>query len=77
MAAVVGEPDAYRGETVKAVVVLRDEYRRQSGDRGSGWSSMEWCRGRSWPLYKRPRVLEFRDSLPLSAAGKLLKRELR
>ena len=74
LAAVVGEPDAYRGETVKAVVVLRDEY-RAAGDRVRV-ELMEWCRA-ELAAYKRPRVLEFRDSLPLSAAGKLLKRELR
>ena len=74
LAAVVGEPDAYRGETVKAVVVLRDEY-RAAGDRVRG-ELMDWCRA-ELAVYKRPRVLEFRDSLPLSAAGKVLKRELR
>ncbi len=74
LAAVVGAPDEYRGETVKAVVVLREEYlsRRQELER----ELLDWCGG-YLAAYKRPRVLEFRDSLPMSAAGKVLKRDLR
>ena len=74
LAAVVGVPDAYRGETVKAVVVLRDEY--LSGQQRLRRELLDWCRG-ELAAYKQPRVLEFRDSLPLSAAGKVLKRDLR
>ena len=74
LAAVVGAPDAYRGETVKAVVVLREEY--LPGRPGLRMELMEWCRG-YLAAYKQPRVVEFRDSLPMSAAGKVLKRDLR
>ena len=74
MAAVVGEADTYRGETVKAIVVLRDEF-RDSQETLQG-ELLDWCRG-ELAAYKQPHVLEFRDSLPVSAAGKVLKRELR
>ena len=74
LAAVVGAPDEYRGETVKAVVVLREEY--LSGRRTLERELLDWCRGHL-AAYKQPRVLEFRDSLPMSAAGKVLKRDLR
>ncbi len=74
LAAVVGAPDEYRGETVKAVVVLREEY--LSGRRELERELLDWCGGHL-AAYKRPRVLEFRDSLPMSAAGKVLKRDLR
>jgi len=75
MAAVVGKADSYRGETVKAVVVLnrtcpsltQDEIRQELIDH---------CR-RDLAAYKVPRILEFRESLPMSAAGKVLRRVLR
>jgi long-chain acyl-CoA synthetase len=69
-AAVVGIPDSYRGETVKAFIVLKG---------GTALSSDEviaWCRERLAP-YKVPRQVEFRDSLPKSGVGKYLRRELR
>jgi long-chain acyl-CoA synthetase len=68
-AVVIGMPDPYRGETVKAFVVLKD-----------GGTTVEeiiaWCRERL-ASYKVPRQIEFRDSLPKSGVGKYLRRELR
>jgi long-chain acyl-CoA synthetase len=72
MVAVVGIGDAYRGEAVKAVVVLKAEHRRQI----SAAELLAFCRERLLP-YKVPRLVEFRDALPLSAAGKTLRRLLR
>jgi long-chain acyl-CoA synthetase len=72
LAVVVGVPDDYRGEVVKAFVVLKED-RRQ---RVSEAEILEFCRTRL-SAYKVPRVLEFRTELPLSGAGKLLRRALR
>ena len=69
-AAVVGVPDAYRGETVKAFVVLRD------GQTATPEEIIAFCRERM-AGYKVPRQVEFRDSLPKSGVGKYLRRELR
>ncbi len=70
-ACVVGVPDAKTGERIKAIVVLKEDAR--------GVSSLDllnWCRDRLAP-YKVPRYIEFRDMLPKSKVGKLLRREIR
>jgi len=69
-AAVVGAPDRYRGETVKAFIVLKD------GAKTTAEDVEAWCRQRLAP-YKVPRQVEFRESLPKSGVGKYLRRELR
>jgi len=69
-AAVVGVPDAYRGETVKAFVVLRD------GEAADAEEIISFCRGRL-AAFKVPKQIVFRDSLPKSGVGKYLRRELR
>jgi long-chain acyl-CoA synthetase len=72
LAAVVGVHDDYRGEAVKACVVLRDDRRgRVTAD-----EVVRFCRARL-SGYKIPRVVEFRDELPMTAAGKVLRRLLR
>ena len=75
MAAVVGVADRYRGETVKAVLVLKKEFRgRPEGEVQE--DLRKHCRSKL-AAYKVPRLLEVRDSLPVSAAGKVLRRELK
>jgi len=69
MVAVLGVPDDYYGEEIKAYVVTRNGF--EDGD-----SLCDWTRERLAD-YKYPRQIEFRDSLPLSATGKLLKRLLK
>lgn len=75
LAAVVGVADRYRGETVKAVLVLKKEFRSRTEDEVQE-ELLKHCRSRL-AAYKVPRLLEVRDSLPVSAAGKVLRRELK
>ncbi|WP_238492542.1 long-chain-fatty-acid--CoA ligase [Desulfotruncus alcoholivorax] len=69
-AVVVGIPDAYRGETVKAVIVLKE------GETATSEDIIEFCRTKL-AAYKVPRQVEFRRELPKSAVGKVLRRVLR
>jgi long-chain acyl-CoA synthetase len=69
-AAVVGIPDAYQGESVKAFIVLRP------GESMEAKELTDYCR-KHLAAYKVPRHVEVREELPRSATGKLLKRELR
>jgi long-chain acyl-CoA synthetase len=69
-AAVIGVPDQYRGETVKAFIVLRE------GESATEEEIIEFCRERM-AAYRLPRIVEFRDDLPKSMIGKVLRRELR
>jgi long-chain acyl-CoA synthetase len=69
-AAVVGEPDAYRGETVKAFVSVRD------GATVDEQELITHCRERL-AAYKYPRAVEFLDDIPKTATGKILRRNLR
>jgi long-chain acyl-CoA synthetase len=68
--AVIGIPDERLGEEVKAYVV------RKPGVAITEEELLAWCR-EQFAAYKYPRVVEFRDSLPVSPTGKILKRELR
>jgi long-chain acyl-CoA synthetase len=72
LAAVFGVPDAYRGEVVKACVVLKAEHRYGV----EATALLDFCKERLTP-YKVPRLVEFREQLPISAAGKVLRRLLR
>jgi long-chain acyl-CoA synthetase len=69
-AAVVGVPDEYRGETVKAYVSLRP------GRTADEAELIAFCRERM-AAYKYPRQVEFMDEIPKTVTGKLLRRELR
>jgi fatty-acyl-CoA synthase len=67
-ACVIGAPDGYRGETVKAVIVPR-----QPGLKAE--DVIEWARGRM-AAFKVPRLIQFVEQLPKTATGKILWREL-
>ncbi|GAB4072812.1 long-chain fatty acid--CoA ligase [Barrientosiimonas marina] len=67
---VVGVPDPYRGETVKAVAVLKE------GETVSEEALMDYCR-QNTAAYKVPRIIEFRDELPKTNVGKILRRKIR
>ena len=70
-ACVVGVPDPKVGERIKAIVVLKEDVK------GVGATELiKWCRERLAP-YKVPHYIEFRDMLPKSKVGKLLRREVR
>ena len=69
-AVTVGLPDAYRGETVKAYIVPRE------GAALTAEEIIAFCKEKMAP-YKVPKEIEFRDALPQSAAGKILRRMLR
>ncbi|WP_159881741.1 AMP-binding protein [Paenibacillus puerhi] len=68
-AVVAGAVDPYRGETVKAYIVLRP------GASGDAEALKAWCKERL-AAYKVPRIYEFRDSLPKTIVGKVLRRKL-
>lgn len=71
-AAVIGIPDPARGENVKAFIVLKPEYKGKVTDAEIiAWSKEKMA------SYKYPRVVEFRDSLPATGAGKVLRRLLK
>ncbi|GGR88106.1 long-chain-fatty-acid--CoA ligase [Micromonospora fulviviridis] len=70
LAAVVGVPHESHGEEVKAFVI------RDPGSRLTEGELVDWCRERM-AGYKYPRLVEFRDELPMTSTGKILKRKLR
>ncbi len=69
--AVIGVADTYRGETPKAFIVLKSGYEGKISEK----EIIEWAKD-NMASYKRPRIVEFRDELPKSAAGKILRRIL-
>jgi fatty-acyl-CoA synthase len=69
-ACVIGSRDAYRGETVKAVVVLKSAVKNIAPK-----DIVDWARERM-AAFKVPRVVEFVDELPKTATGKILWRKL-
>jgi fatty-acyl-CoA synthase len=70
-ACIISAKDAYRGETVKAVVVLRASHR----GRVSEQDIIGWCR-ENMAVYKVPRIVQFADALPKSGSGKVMWRTL-
>jgi long-chain acyl-CoA synthetase len=69
LAAVVGTPDERHGEEVKAYVI------RKPGASVSEDELVAWAK-EQMAAYKYPRVVEFRNQMPMTASGKILKREL-
>jgi long-chain acyl-CoA synthetase len=70
LAAVVGIPDEKRGETVKAYIQVKP------GETVTEQEIRDFCQ-ENMAGYKRPRHIEFRDELPVSNVGKVLRRVLR
>ncbi len=70
-ACVIAARDPYRGETVKAVVVLRPSHRGQVSEE----DIVAWCR-EHMAVYKVPRIVEFVEALPKSGSGKVMWRSL-
>ncbi len=75
LAAVLGVPDDYRGETVRAVIALK-EGQDFASEATAREEILAHCQ-RHLANYKVPRIVDFRDELPMSAAGKVLRRVMR
>jgi len=69
LSAVIGVPHESQGEEIKAYVI------RKAGATVAEDELIAWCR-ENMAAYKYPRIIEFRDALPMTATGKILKREL-
>ena len=70
LVAVIGIPSDEHGEEIKAFVVKKENSNATENE------LVEWCKT-NMASYKYPRVVEFRETLPMTATGKILKRELR
>ena len=70
-ACVISARDSYRGETVKAVVVLRPTHKGQVTEQ----DILAWCR-ENMAVYKAPRIVQLADALPKSGSGKVMWRTL-
>jgi fatty-acyl-CoA synthase len=70
-ACVIASHDTYRGETVKAVVVLRASHAGQVSEQ----DILDWCR-EHMAVYKAPRLVQFVAALPKSGSGKVMWRQL-
>ncbi len=70
-ACIIAAHDAYRGETVKAVIVLREAARGKTSEQ----DIIDWARGHM-AVYKVPRQVQFVDALPKSGSGKVMWRSL-
>jgi long-chain acyl-CoA synthetase len=69
LVAVIGVPHESHGEEIKAVVV------KTPGDTTTEEELLAWGKEQC-ASYKYPRIVEFRDELPMTATGKILKREI-
>ena len=67
---IIASPDERRGETVKLVAVLKEEFASVTGEEILSWSKTQMA------TYKAPRLIEFTDALPRTASGKLMWRAL-
>jgi long-chain acyl-CoA synthetase len=71
-ACVIGVPDSYRGETVKAFIILKESYQGEVTPE----ELIQFCRSRM-AAYKSPRIVEITTEIPKTLTGKMLKRQLR
>jgi long-chain acyl-CoA synthetase len=69
-ACAVGVPDKYRGETVKAFIQLKE------GEKATTDEIIKYCK-ENLAAYKVPKIIEFKDELPVTAVGKVLRKKLR
>ncbi|CAN5207445.1 long-chain fatty acid--CoA ligase [soil metagenome] len=69
LVAVIGVPDDQHGEEIKAVII------KNAGDPTTEEELIAWGK-EQFATYKYPRIVEFRDELPMTSTGKILKREL-
>ena len=69
-ACIIAAKDSYRGETVKAVVVLRATHKDTTEQQ-----IIDWCR-ENMAVYKVPRIVQFVPALPKSGSGKVMWRAL-
>jgi fatty-acyl-CoA synthase len=69
-ACIISTKDSYRGESVKAVVVLRASHSATTEE-----EIIAWCR-ETMAVYKAPRVVQFVEALPKSGSGKVMWRAL-
>ena len=67
---IIASPDERKGETVKAVVVLKKEFSGTTGEDILAWAKTQMA------TYKAPRLIEFTDALPRTGSGKLMWRAL-
>jgi long-chain acyl-CoA synthetase len=70
LTAAIGVPHEQHGEEVKAFVVLK-EGQKETEEEIINWSKQQMA------SFKYPRIVEIRDSLPMTATGKVLKKELK
>jgi long-chain acyl-CoA synthetase len=70
LASVIGVPHDQHGEEIKAYVVLN------AGHQVGEEEVVNWCK-EEMAAYKYPRIVEIRESLPMTATGKILKKELK
>ena len=70
-ACVISTKDAYRGETVKALIVLKADAKGKT----KAEEIIHWCQ-QEMAAYKAPKLIEFVDTLPKSGSGKILWRQL-
>jgi long-chain acyl-CoA synthetase len=70
LAAVIGVPNESHGEEVKAYLILKE------GQSATPEEIIAWCK-EQMANYKYPRLVEIRESLPMTATGKILKKELK
>ncbi|RJP93858.1 MAG: long-chain fatty acid--CoA ligase, partial [Desulfobacteraceae bacterium] len=68
---VVSHPDPYRGETVKAVISLKLDYMGKVTEK----NIIDFCK-EHLASYKVPKIIDFRDILPKSPVGKIMRRQL-